>query len=794
MTRLLIFLFFLSVFLLALPQLGDSATVVPDVGYRAEEGTIAVFLTPDLAAHRKEVYLGEKLWLVVQIRTAYSPCPFSVEITDLETGEVVLRKSATLNVCGGQMLSGMYQTFIFQDFRIVEPVVEGRRFKIVVRAGDEWGAYTFTERHNPPGRITGITFFEGAKVATVLRRDGQYRLEVKVRNDGELEAGYNLTLLVDGRRFASQRISLRPKLESTAVFDVKLEGLRGRVNFTVVLSGVIVNDVQSVFYDVVSPYPDFSLVYPSSVEGKVGEPLRVGVRLRNEGPTCRQPAVSIKAEPAADVEASYGRSDVGYGGFLDLDLSIRPLSAGRGRLSISVTCINYTSTVYVNYTALAKLSLSAVDQTGGSPPARLSLDGKEVTGEVWLAGGSHVVDAPPEVRVGDARWVFEKWSDGVTSYTRRVDLTGNLEVKALYRLQYYVYFKTPWRTVEGWFDRGAEVEIPSADVEQGDWRYRFKGWSGSGCPASGRFTVLGPARCEAVYVKEYRVVVKLFNNTETYWVEEGTAFRKEVWAESREGMRLIPTGAENCEWTPAQDRIVLSASGPAQCVVTWRREYSVRIESGLGERPLFWEGWLPEGSVIRYMEGGSLLPSKDGLAATTVEESGVRYKPAGWTCNGAEAPREFVVNAPLRCAGLWRKEVQVAVEVYLDGSFKERREFWVAQGDILKLSPSMLMPQAGLLTPLKFAGWEGASGASGDDILLRPETPTTVRAKFYTDHMPLYAVVGAAAVAVALGIFFYIKRKGDHTRIWAKQPTETKEEIEIEPMEDTKTKKEEENN
>jgi hypothetical protein len=34
------------------------------------------------------------------------------------------------------------------------------------------GRYTFTERHNPPGRTPGITFFEGAKVATVLRKDG----------------------------------------------------------------------------------------------------------------------------------------------------------------------------------------------------------------------------------------------------------------------------------------------------------------------------------------------------------------------------------------------------------------------------------------------------------------------------------------------------------------------------------------------------------------------------------------------------------------------------------------------
>ena len=32
MTKLLIFMLLFSVFLLALPQLGDSATVVPDVG------------------------------------------------------------------------------------------------------------------------------------------------------------------------------------------------------------------------------------------------------------------------------------------------------------------------------------------------------------------------------------------------------------------------------------------------------------------------------------------------------------------------------------------------------------------------------------------------------------------------------------------------------------------------------------------------------------------------------------------------------------------------------------------
>jgi len=270
MTKILIFLPLLTALLLALPQLGDTLGILPDVGHAAEEGTIAVFLTSDLAGRRKEVYLGESLWLVVQIKTAHSPCPFSVEVTDLETGDVVLKKSAIFNICGGQMSSGTYQTLIFTQFKIAEPVQEGRRYKIVVRAGGEWGAYTFTERHNPPGRITSITFFEGGKAVTVLKKDGEYQLVVKVRNEGEVEAGYTLALLADGRRTAERKIYVRPRTEATAAFNVKLENLRGRVNFTVVLSGVIVNDVQSVFYDVVSPHPRVFVAVPLRGGGQGG--------------------------------------------------------------------------------------------------------------------------------------------------------------------------------------------------------------------------------------------------------------------------------------------------------------------------------------------------------------------------------------------------------------------------------------------------------------------------------------------------------------------------------------------
>jgi len=182
--RIIILLLF-AAFLWALPQLGDTANILPDVAHGAEEGTIAVFLTPDLAGRRKEVYLGETLWLVAQIKTAHSPCPFSVEVVDVETGEVVLRRSDTFNICGGRMLGDRYYTLVFPYFKIEEPVVEGRRFKIVVRAGNEWGAYTFTERHNPPAGIVSISFFEGGRVVTVLREGGEYQLVIKVKNEGE---------------------------------------------------------------------------------------------------------------------------------------------------------------------------------------------------------------------------------------------------------------------------------------------------------------------------------------------------------------------------------------------------------------------------------------------------------------------------------------------------------------------------------------------------------------------------------------------------------------------------------
>jgi len=487
----------------------------------------------------------------------------------------------------------------------------------------------------------------------------------------------------------------------------------------------------------------------------------------------------------------YGGNPEIFGEYHGTAIEVRLFSLGDSQANAAVlfTALDPVRKPLACAVALARLSVSAVDQTGGSPPIKLLLDGKEVAGDAWLAGGSYLLEAPPEVRMGDVRWVFERWSDGATTSSRRVELTENLELRAFYKLQYYIYFKTPWRTVEGWFDRGVELEAPGGDVEEGDWRYRFRGWSGSGCPLSGRFVVLGPARCEAVYVKEYRVVVKLFSSTETHWVEEGVEFRKEVWAEVERGVRHVPTGVDGCNWTRAQDRVVLSARGPARCVISWQRKYSVRIETGIDERPLFWEGWLPEGSVIRYVEDNVLMPSGNGLSVAVVEGPGVRYKPAGWSCNGVEAAREVAVDAPLRCVGLWRREVQVVVEVYLDGLFKERRELWVAQGDTLRLNPLMFTPQSSPLAPAKFAGWEDALGDAGGELTLRPETPVAIRVKFYTDYTPLYVAIGGIAVAVVLGVFFHVRRRGDRTRIWAKQPTETKEEIEIEPIEETKAER-----
>jgi len=313
-------------------------------------------------------------------------------------------------------------------------------------------------------------------------------------------------------------------------------------------------------------------------------------------------------------------------------------------------------------------------------------------------------------------------------------------------------------------------------VEEGDWRHRFRGWSGSGCPVSGKFVVLEPARCEAVYVREYRVVVKLFDRAETYWIEEGEEFSREVWPEVGRGERLMPKGADGCSWSEAGDRIVLSARGPAQCVVRWQREYLVRIETGLSARPLFWEGWLPEGAVIRYVEGGGVAPSGEGLSAAVVEEAGIRYKPVGWACNGVETSPQVVVDAPLKCVGLWQREVRVVVEVYLDGSFKELREFWVAEGDTLELTPSMFAPSGSLLAPVKFTRWEGAPDTAGEKLLLKPEAPLIVKARFYTDYTPLYVVVAAGAAAALLGAVFYLRKKREvgHTRIWAQEPTEEK--------------------
>lgn len=736
--RLFFALALLSALAAALPQFGSETNYFPDVPHSPEEGSIAVFLTPDLAGLRKEAYLGETLWLAIQIRNAYSPCPISIVVRDAATGEVVFQRSATLNICGGQMLPGMYYTVVIPSFRIVEPVTEGRRYKIEVRVGAEYGAYTFVERHNPVGTITALTVYSGGKPVGRLRAGEIHEVRVRVRNNGEIDYKFKVRLYVNGALRNVTEVFVLTRREGEAVLRFRPEEA-GTANITVAVGGVVDTDVQSVSMDVVYPTPKFVLVEPSVIESVAGGEARGELKLKNYGEVCK----SAKVESAGVVEVSNSPADVPTGGVLSVAYVLRSGAAAAGNFTLYVKCGGYTDVVRVPYRIYAIIQVAARDQLGRPVQAAPKIDGVQ-TASFKAPPGSHTVEVPPVVEIGPGvRYAFVRWSDGVTSPTRVVTAGPSQQLVAEYVLQYrVVLWALGQRVFDDWVPEGGEVQPPLQEYVPLNQTHRlaFAGWTGP-CPQSLKFKATAPLECTAVYRHEYYVVVEdpLGKYGAAGWYANLTVSVPTEVADSDVRYKFAGT---NCPYDVQGAVAKIKAAGAARCQLRWSKEYKVIISPGLEAEP--WEGWVPEGSKIRYTVGEVLKADATGLTVPPQVVRGfVRYVPAGWTCGGDEV----AVNAPLRCAAQWKRQLLVKVQVVLDGQVQKEQDVWLDEGAKALLDSENYRPQAPPLTMVNFDGWN-LNNTHISGRLLEVAPPALVQAVYKT--FPLTPVVIAAAgIAVA---------------------------------------------
>jgi hypothetical protein len=793
MDRWIVTLLLLLVFIAyAKPFLGGEAYYMWDVGRAAEEGSLPVFITPDLAGVRHEVYLGEKLWVVVQIRNAYSPCPLSIEIVDVDTGATVASRSATLNVCGGSMLGGMYYTLVIPEFGITEPVVEGKKYKIVARVGSEWGATTFTERHAPPAKISSITVFEGGRAATQLKQGQKYEVRVKVRNNGEADGKYTAVLYLDGVKTNETQVVVLARREGEAALRFTANATGQKLNITVAVYGVILQDAQSLLVDVIYPQPKFVAESPPEIMARVGEAVEVKARLKNLGDTCRFAGVTYAASPPADVDISTAGGTVAPGGYLDLSLKIAPREAGVGHLTLSINCAQTTDKVEIPLRVYAKLTVKAADNRGGAPPVRITINGREVN-EISLPGGQVEVEAEREKVLGNLRYVFDKWSDGSAENPRTLTLRTNTELVALYKVQYYVKVDAPGARVEGWYDAGTTLNLPiQREIASGDTRKVFTGWSGAGCPSAGAITVIGPVDCVAQYREEYRVVVEdpqgRFGGT--FWTPMGATFTSDIplTYEATPDTRLKLADVEGCRWSRRGTSAVIEASRPARCIIKWTKEFKITINDGLGiYRDI--SLWVGEGKVLALGSGDVFSVGNDSVAlpATQTRDS-VRYVLAGWQCGGEQLPTtaQITIKSALQCTAQWVKEYPVTTAVYLDGREVARSPTtWLREGQLIEKDSTREAPPPGPLSIVEFDKWEvNGKEIKNKTLKMWVDAPLTIYAYYHTNNLPLYLLIGAVAGGATAAILIFTRRKKGETTVVRGSKT-----VEIEPIkEDSDTK------
>ena len=172
-------------------------------------------------------------------------------------------------------------------------------------------------------------------------------------------------------------------------------------------------------------------------------------------------------------------------------------------------------------------------------------------GGTYEYGKEVTLTATPSTSAG---YEFVKWSDGVTSASRKITVTGNATYTAEFRLKTYtVTFKaedsTTLKTES--VTHGLKATPPTAPekADTAEWDYTFDGWYDSnGNKWTSSTTITGNITYTAQYTatkRTYSVTVILFNGQATRDYEYGT--RLTIVAQEVEGYDFIGWSDGNTE-------------------------------------------------------------------------------------------------------------------------------------------------------------------------------------------------------------------------------------------------------
>jgi hypothetical protein len=179
------------------------------------------------------------------------------------------------------------------------------------------------------------------------------------------------------------------------------------------------------------------------------------------------------------------------------EVTFIPIGGGTSKIDVTVSKKGYLSvvrTLSVSINQPLNITIKAISDGGREIDAKVTVQppaGKVISQDAKpnkplvlkdVSPGIYTISVPPEIKVNDGRYKFERWSDGVTDNPREASMAFESTLAAVYSADYLLMVSSPYGTISGigWYSEGSKVTLSVAPTSVSEFIIdkHFAGWSG----------------------------------------------------------------------------------------------------------------------------------------------------------------------------------------------------------------------------------------------------------------------------------------------------------------------------
>jgi hypothetical protein len=341
-----------------------------------------------------------------------------------------------------------------------------------------------------------------------------------------------------------------------------------------------------------------------------------------------------------------------------------------------------------------------------------------------------------------SRHVFTNWSGSSTATTPSASLVMNSPktVTAQWKLQYQLTLDSDYGSPqgEGWYDSGstADFSVSSPDDHGDGSRHAFTNWSGDSMATtpSDSLVMDSPKTVTAHWKLQYQLTLD-----SDYGSPQG-----EGWYDSGSTADFFVSSPDDhgdgsrhvfLNWSGDSTATIPSTSITMDSAKTatahWRLQYYLTVESERGNPQ--GEGWYDSGSTASFSVSS---PDDHG--------DGSRHVFTNWSGDSATSTpsASLTIDSAKMVSANWKLQYYLTVE---SERGNPQGEDWYDSGTT---APFSVASSRGIIIRQLFDGWSEDSIAATSSASITMDSAKTVVAKWRTDYLQLYILIGVVIVVV----------------------------------------------